>query len=354
MKKVIYLLLFIGLALGAKFLFFPGNVGNEPSKGGGKPKGPSPVKVYVLNPQPLQQTIQAPGIVLPSERVELMPETSGRITGIFFTEGKPVSKGQLLIKLNDAELQAQLSKARQQFKVQSDRLSRLKKLLEINGASREEFELTDAQVQGIQADMNLLLAQIAKTEIKAPFSGIIGLREVSEGAYITPGNRVATLVETQQPKLSFALPGYQAAQVEPETTVKCNIPGDTTAYFASIFASDAVASDRSRLVSFKAKFKENPATIIPGRSLTVEIPLRTLPSALMVPTESVIPILKGQKVFIVKNGQAEERKITTGFRNSSMVEVLSGLEAGDSVITTGMMSLKAGNELKIINARPKK
>lgn len=354
MKKILLIALVFGLAIGAKFLFFPGNSGADAAKGGGKPKGPSPVKVYVVNPQPLEQTVQVPGIVMPTESVDLMPEAAGRVTGIFFTEGKAVSKGQLLVKLNDAELQAQLSKVKQQAKVQADRLNRLRKLLEINGTSREEVDLAETQVQGLQADQDLLAAQIAKTEIRSPFSGIIGLRQISEGAYISPGTRVATLVEGNQLKLSFSLPGFQAAQVDPQATVNCSIPGDTTDYLAQIFASDAIASDRSRLIEFRARFNGNLRNMVPGRSLAVNVPLRTVPAALMLPTEAIIPILKGQKVFIAKNGKAEERKIQTGYRDAAMVEVTSGLEAGDSVITTGIMSLKAGSDLKIITPKPKK
>ena len=136
--------------------------------------------------------------------------------------------------------------------------------------------------------------------------------------------------------------------------MNCSIPGDTTDYLAQIFASDAIASDRSRLIEFRARFNGNLRNMVPGRSLAVNVPLRTVPAALMLPTEAIIPILKGQKVFIAKNGKAEERKIQTGYRNAAMVEVTSGLEAGDSVITTGIMSLKAGSDLKIITPKPKK
>jgi membrane fusion protein (multidrug efflux system) len=310
--------------------------------------------VYVVNPQTLEQTVQVPGVVLPTESVDLMPESSGRVTGIFFTEGKSVAKGQLLVKLNDAELQAQLSKVKQQIKVQTDRLTRLRKLLEINGTSREEVDLVETQVQGLQADQDLIAAQIAKTEIRAPFSGTIGLRRISEGAFIGPGTKVATLVEGTQLKLSFTLPGFQAVQVDPNASVYCRFSGDTTVYTAQIFASDAIASDRTRLVEFKSTFVGNPKGIIPGRSLNVDVPLRTVPAALMVPTQAIIPILKGQKVFVAKNGIAEERKILTGYRNEAFVEVTSGLQAGDSVITTGIMSLKQGSELKIIPSKPKK
>jgi membrane fusion protein (multidrug efflux system) len=107
-------------------------------------------------------------------------------------------------------------------------------------------------------------------------------------------------------------------------------------------------------VEFKSTFVGNPKGIIPGRSLNVDVPLRTVPAALMVPTQAIIPILKGQKVFVAKNGIAEERKILTGYRNEAFVEVTSGLQAGDSVITTGIMSLKQGSELKIIPSKPKK
>ena len=125
-------------------------------------------------------------------------------------------------------------------------------------------------------------------------------------------------------------------------------------YTAKIFASDAIASDRSRLIEFRSRFNGNPRNIIPGRSLAVDVPLRTVPAALMLPTEAIIPILKGQKVFIAKNGKAEERKVLTGYRNAAMVEITDGLQPGDSVITTGIMSLKPGSDLKIITPKPKK
>lgn len=349
MKKIILGIVIIGLLIGAKLLFFPGKAGAP--KGGPKGKGPVPVQVHVVNPAELSRTIQSPGVLQGAESVELMPEASGRIVSISFSEGKRVEKGQLLVKLNDADLQAQLKKAELQTQLQEAKTARLRKLEAIKGVSAEELEAAENLLATLSAERDLLNAQIRKTEVRAPFSGTIGLRSVSEGAWVGPGTRIATLVEDKSLKLSFSVASRYAGMISEGALVKFRQSGDTTLHSARIYAREAQASEGSRMMLYRAQVESANAKLLPGKAVEVKIPLSTQADAILIPTQSIVPVLKGQKVFVVKNGKADEVQVTTDYRTESLIEVTQGLQPGDSVVTTGLLSLKKGAEVKVLPNR---
>jgi membrane fusion protein (multidrug efflux system) len=346
MKKWLIGVAVLALLIGAKLIFFPGKAGA--SKAGPKSKGPTPVQVYVVRPEPLNRIIQSPGVLLASERVDLMPEASGRIVSIAFGEGKRVQKGQLLVKLNDADLQAQLKRIQLQEALQSSRTERLRQLAAVKGVSAEELEIAENTLATLHADEELLMAQIRKTEIRAPFDGTIGIRAVSEGAWVGPGTRIATLVEDQGLKLAFSIASRYAERIAEGTQLKFRQTGDTTLYLAQVYAREAQASEGSRMIAYQATVSAPKASLLPGKAVEVGIPLSSRSDALLIPTQCIVPVLKGQKVYVVRNGKADEVQVSTDYRTATMVEVTQGLQPGDSVVTTGLLSLRKGGEVKVI------
>jgi membrane fusion protein (multidrug efflux system) len=311
----------------------------------------SKVTGLVLKPTSLDNTLSATGTITANNEVELRSEVAGRITGIYFKEGGKVQKGQLLVKINDADLRAQLKKLEYQRKLAQSQLARDEKLLAKEGISRQEFEVSENQVSTISADMDLVRAQLAKSEIRAPFSGIIGLKSVSEGAYISPNARIASLQEIEPVKIDFSIPEKYAGRVRQGHPVRFTIQGSEEVFEGSVFAVEPKIDVSTRTIQIRAICPNKENKVLPGAFARVSLILEKTPDALMVPTEAVIPELKGQKVYVAENGKAKPVKIKTGIRNDSTVEVIDGLKAGDTVVTTGIMYLKPDAPVKVVKLR---
>ncbi len=352
MKRLFILVLGIALLLGIKFLFFPG--AKDQTKSGPPPVQAMPVTIYVVDTAQLEQQITSTGTLRSNEEVDLIPEVSGKIVSLNFKEGDRVSKGQVLVKLNDNDLQAQLSKLQIQRKVQLEKADRLKSLLQLQGASQEEYDQAQNLVLVADADMNYVKAQIAKTEIRAPFSGIIGLRNLSEGAFVNANTPIARLQQTDLLKLDFAIPERYIDLLSLPLTVHFRVQGRTDDFKANVYALEPSVNTSTRTVQMRALVQNTNQQILSGQFAQVGLPLKTNHSALFIPTQAIIPILKGQKVFVCKNGKAQEAIVETGYRTDSQIEILSGLQAGDSVVVTGIMSLKKEAPLRVLPSKGQK
>lgn len=349
LKTLIIILVIAAAFIAVKLIFFPAQqAGGAP---GGKGKGPqpaTPVTVYIAQPQRLDNRIFVSGTVLPNEEVLLVPETSGKITGIYFKEGSRVSKGQLLVKINDAELQAQLRKLQVQEKLLDTQLERLQKLLDLKGISQEEYETLLTDVNAIKADIDLINAQLEKTRITAPFSGEIGLKSVSDGSYISPTTQIAILQQSDPVKIDFYIPEKYSALVSKGDTFSFSLENATGKYMASVIAIEPDIDQNTRTLHVRATSPNKKGEIRTGSYARVNFTLDRNESAILIPTESVIPVLKGKKVFVVRNGKAEEVMVETGLRSDKQIEIISGLQQGDTVVTTGSMQIKAGAPVKIV------
>ncbi len=308
---------------------------------------PASVSAIIVESARLSNNAQATGSLLANEEVILSPEVPGKITQLNFREGQLVSKGQLLIKLNDNDLQAQKKKLELQKKLASERAERLKKLVTINATSREEADVALSSVMEIQADIENLDAQIRKTEIRAPFNGTVGFRAVSEGAFVATGTRIAVLQQTNPLKLEFSLPEQYFSLLKLNSEVEFTLQGSETIFKGKTYAIEPQIDASTRSVRVRAHVENSGNKALPGTFVEVKVPLEETPDALMIPTEAIIPILKGQKVFVSRNGKAEEVQVKTGLRTDTDIEIIDGLQAGDTVITTGIMSLKKGTPLKV-------
>jgi membrane fusion protein (multidrug efflux system) len=330
------------LLVALKLLFFPNQSqqpgGNQPGKGG--PQKPVVVDGIIVTGSSLEENISAIGTLLANEEAELRAEIQGRIAEINFTEGTAVSKGALLIKLNDADLKAQLVKLEANLKLQKENAVRQKKLFEMNGVSRQQFDEAQTLVSSTEADISFTKAQIEKTEIRAPFSGIVGLRSISVGRVVGPGDVIATLQQTDPVKLDFSVPEKYAAMVSKGNEVQFTIDGNTTIQNAKIYAMEPKVDPQTRTVRVRAIGANPDGKLIPGSFARVMFSISKSNNAFLVPTQSVIPVLKGKKVMIVRNGMAVSQMVTTGLRQEKEIEILDGLKSGDTVLTTGLMQAR--------------
>lgn len=315
----------------------------------GKDKKPaSKVEGFVVTPTVLSQDIEMPGSLMAAEETELHPEVSGRVTGIYFTEGSNVGQGAMLVKLYDGDLQAQLAKLRVQLKVAKETLERYEALLKIGGVSVQEIEMYKLSVNNIQADMSIVQANIARTSLRAPFSGKLGLRNISIGAYVTPATTISTLRKLSQLKMEFTVPEKYGVGMKPGGLVQFGMESNEKTYAARIIATENNIAEETRSLKVRAVVTNADAQLIAGAFVKVKIALGENNAALMIPSQAVIPKARNKQVFVYRDGIASVETVTTGMRDSSMVEITSGLKAGDTVLITGLLTTKPGAKV-IIN-----
>lgn len=305
------------------------------------------VRAVVLGEQSLTDGIYVSGSLVPDEEVSLSFETSGKITGIFFKEGAHVAQGQLLAKINDAPLQAELRKKQAQLKLMQDRLFRAKALLEKEAVSKEAFQEAEANLAALRAEIDGVKAQIAQTELRAPFSGIIGLRQVSQGAFATTATTVATLTKTKPLKVEFSVPERYAGTLAAGTPLTFTAEGDLTPRQAKVYASDSRVDPETRTYTIRALYANTDGRLVPGRYVSVNLTTRQYDRTLAVPSEAIVSEMGIDKVFLCRNGKAEAVEISKGLRTDAQVQVLKGLSVGDTVITSGTMQLRQGQSVVV-------
>lgn len=325
--------------------------GSQGPKMGGKSGAampPSKVSGLVISSQAFESSINLSGALEADEEVAIHPEVSGLVKSILFTEGAQVSKGQLLVKLNDVELQAQLKQALSKQKLASETESRAKQLLAKEAISQEEYDVAFAELTNLRAQTELIRAQLAKTSIRAPFSGRIGLRTISTGEFVSSATSIAKLVNSQSIKVSFSVPEKYAGKIKNGTTINCTVSGSTTTFSAKIYAMDPSIETNTRTLQIRAKAANPGNKLVPGSFAKISLALSGIPDAILIPTQAIIPVLKGKKVFISKNGLATSVMIETGPRTDKSILVLSGLSVGDTLLTSGMMSLKDETPVNVL------
>ena len=310
-----------------------------------------PVETLVLKAGKLDSKLVITGSVLPNESLELSSETSGKITGIYFREGSQVKKGQVLLQINDEELRAEFEKQKNNRKLNEDNEFRQRKLLEKDAISQEEYDNALNRLNITLSDIKVLEAQLQKSRIVAPFSGVIGLRSVSEGAYITPGSVVATLYNISPAKIEFAIPGRYSTQVSEGKIIRFTIESDVKVFEGKVYALEPRIDPATRTLKLRALADNSNGMLLPGQFVKVDLILQTINNAILVPTEAVIPEQDGKKVFVLEKGKAKEVKIQTGIRSNTDLEVLSGLQANDTLITTGMLQLRSGMEVEVVKVK---
>jgi len=265
---------------------------------------------------------------------------TGRIVALNIHEGSSVKKGTVLVKLFDADLQAGLNKLEVQLQIAEKTEERQKELLKISGISQQDYDLSLLQVNNLKADIELTRVNIGKTEIRAPFDGRIGLRNVSEGAYVSPLTLLTTISQVNQLKIEFSIPEKYSSQVTNGATLNFTIDGTDKIFSATVSATESKVEENSRSLRVRAVVKGQDKFLVPGTFARVKFILDKNSQALMVPTQAIIPQARNKQLIIYRGGKADFETVTTGVRDSSNVQVLTGIQAGDTVITTGLLFLK--------------
>jgi membrane fusion protein (multidrug efflux system) len=356
MKKKTVIILVLAVVAGVIYFVYPKSAKNssdaksvqQSRNVGGRVL---PVDVYIVKSHGVTDVYPVNSSFLPSEEVDLCFEASGRITEIMFEEGTLVKKDQLLAKINDAKLQAQLKRLQAQLDLYNSKEFRQKSLLAQDAISQETYDESNTLVEMTRADIELVKAQIRETELRAPFDGFIGLRQMSEGAYANPTTVVAKLTKISPLKMEFSIPEAYIDMVKTGDKILFTVDGDTLQYRAEVYATDSKIDMTTLSSTIRAYYPNLDRKIPPGRFAHVVLQLNYDRNGISVPSESVVPDLGEHIVYKVDNNKAQKVQIEPGVRTESYVQILKGLNVGDTIVTTGIMQLRDGIDLQINSVR---
>jgi len=317
------------------------------TSGEGRSGGPLPVTGYIIQPQRIDNRVRTTGTVLANEEVELRSEVSGKIKQISFREGSRVAKGDMLLKINDDELQAQIKKFDAQLQLARDVERRRRQLYENKNISPEDYERTVFEVNAIEADIELYRARIEKTEIRAPFDGVIGLRSVSEGSIVSPSVRIAQLQDVRRVKVDFSIPEKYANAIRIGDLITFRRDGSDHIYRGSVYAIEPKIDPVTRTLLLRAIADNDDQQMMPGAFAEVDLVLSAVEDALVIPTEALVPELQGQKVFVYRGGIATPLPVETGVRLERSIQITKGLTVSDTVITSGILQIRPGMPVEL-------
>lgn len=301
----------------------------------------------VASTKTINAQIEVPGTILANESTEIHPEVSGRVVHLNIKEGAFVSQGTLLAKLYDEDLQAQMKKLDVQLKIADQTEKRQSQLLKIQGISQQDYDLSLLQVHNLNADMDIVKTAIRKTEIRAPFSGKLGLKNISPGAYVTPTTIATTISQVSQLKLQFSIPEKYGAQLKNGQNIDFTIDGVQKKFIATIIATESGITENTRSLAVRALIKNKDESLLPGAFAKVKLALEKSEDAIMIPNSSVLPQGRAKFIYLYKAGKAKQTEITTGVRDSTNIQALTGISKGDTVITTGLLYLRPDVDVKL-------
>lgn len=350
-KYIIYVLIVLGIA----YLIYYRIAANKKiaQDGAGMSKGKAgsgkglQVEGVVVTASDFTNDLEVTGTLEANESVELRSEVSGLVTSINFKEGASVSKGSLLVKINDRDIQAQLQEALTKQRLSATNENRSKQLLEKGAISQEEYDTSLADLQSLKAQTQLIRAQLAKTAIYAPFSGKIGLRSISVGGYITPTTLIANLSSINPLKISFSVPEKYIGQIKHDSEITFTTDGFNKKFTGRVFAIEPGINTQTRTLQIKALVPNTNNELLPGSFAKIKLALSTVKDALIIPNQAIIPVLNGKTVYISKDGKAQQVKVEAGTRTAEHIVITSGLSVGDTVLTTGAMALKPDAPVKV-------
>jgi membrane fusion protein, multidrug efflux system len=346
----IFLFIFFSFVFAFGLVSCKNNKEDASAKGKGKPQGLR-AEAFIVTPAVFQKDFSTGGTLKANEEIEIHPEISGRITPIGFNEGSYIRKGQTLINIYDADIIAQIRKLNAQRRLQQQLLNRQEELVKIGGISRQDYETTQAQISSIDADIAYQQAQLRKTKIVAPFDGRIGLRNVSPGAVVSPATLIATLQQVNPLKMDFSIPDQYRSSINIGKVVFFQLNNVNESLNGKIEAIEPGTDVNTRAIRVRAIVPNPSGKLSPGSFAQVKIPFESANTAILIPSQAIIPTTREKKVAIVRKGKAELVVVQLGTRTEDKVEITNGLVAGDTVITTGIMQVKPGMNVKITKVR---
>jgi membrane fusion protein (multidrug efflux system) len=306
------------------------------------------VEVMTLQAKPLRETLAATGSLLPRESIRLQSEVAGLVREIHFEEGKLAKKGDVLVTIDDSELQAQLKRAEAQLELATTAEGRQRSLAKSRGISEADYDQSLANLHVAQAEVELIKTQVAKTRIVAPFDGVAGLRQVSLGAYLTPGTQICSFQDISSLKIDFALPERYLDVVKVGQTITFQVVGRSDEFQASVVAIEPAIDIATRSLMIRAVVPNEERRLLPGAFAQVEVQTDEIPNAITIPPIALIPGLQKQTVFLHKEGKVMEREVESSLRSSAAVQIVEGLEPGEELIVSGILQLRPGMKVQTI------
>jgi membrane fusion protein (multidrug efflux system) len=302
---------------------------------------------FIVKHRSVSDKIEVPGSLMPAEQTQIKSEVPGRVVTLNIQEGSVVQKGALLIKLFDGDLQTQLKKLQVQLQIAQKTQERQGELLKINGISQQEYDLVELNVQTLNVDIEATRIAISKTELRAPYAGQVGLRNISLGAYISPSDVITTLRQVNELKLEFSIPEKYAKEIKKGDKVSFRVDGGAQSHQATVMATENSIEQTTRTLRVRAIVKNNHPELVPGVFAKVTLQLGKDSNAMMVPTQAVIPTARNKQVILLRKDSAVFTVVETGIRDSVFVQVISGLQVGDTVITSGLMVIRPNGKVKV-------
>ena len=341
MKPIYTLLIFLVFFASCK-----GKKDTPPASANKASTPPAIVDVLIASKQTITSQIEANGSVVSNEYVELHPELSGRLTYLNVPEGNFIKQGTIIARINDADLQAQLNKTKVLLELAQKTEDRLGKLLKVNGINQADYDAALNTVNGYKADLAYTQSLIDKTILKAPFSGVLGLRQVSPGAYITTATIIATLQQLDKVKIDFTLPEEYSKLIKKGGYVDVLVDiAKKTKVKATIVATEPQVNQNTRNLKVRAILQGGKVN--PGAFVKVYLNSEVDNKAILVPTNAIIPDDKNKQLVLARNGKAVFVNVITGLRQADFVEIVSGINAGDSVVVTGVLFTRPKAALKV-------
>jgi len=309
------------------------------------------VETVTLEPRPFRETLQATGTLRAREAASLQSEVAGVVTKIHFEEGQPVEAGTLLVEIDDAQWQAQHERAKARVVLADANEKRQRELLGSGDLSQATYDETAANLRVARAELALVEAELAKTRVRAPFDGIVGLREVSVGSYLSPGSPIVRIAAIDALKLDFSLPERYQELIRTGAPVRFTVSGRSGEFEGRVYAVEPVIDADTRSLLLRAEIPNPDGRLLPGAFADVELVLDDVPDALLVPAAALIPGLKRQTVYVFHDGVVEEREIEAGIRTADAVVVEKGLAPGERVVVTGLLQVRDGMAVEAVERR---
>ncbi len=319
--------------------------------GGPRQRGPMNADGFVVEKKSISDQVEVPGTLLPAEVTEIRAEVSGRVVALNIQEGKTVPKGTLLVKLFDGDLQAQLKKLQVQLEIATKTEERQRDLLEISGISQQDYDLSELQVENLRADIEAVRIAISKTEIRAPYAGRLGLRQVSLGALLSPNDIITSISQVQYLKLEFSIPEKYANEAQSGSVVTFRVDGGRSNHYGRVIATENTVEAVTRTLRVRARVDEKHAELVPGTFARVSLQLGKDSSALLVPSQAVIPQARGKQMILLRKDSVQFVNVETGLRDSAFVQILTGVKEGDTILTTGLMAIRPDSRIRLASVK---
>lgn len=310
-----------------------------------------PVDVYIVKPVELENKVITGGTIVANEEVQIRSELTRKVTGIYFKEGTYVPQGKVLFKLDDSDLLARLKKLDLQEALALKTEQRETELLTKGLATQEQYDIAANELATVQADRELVEVELDKTNIRAPFSGVTGFRNVSIGSLVTNANILTTIQDIGKIKIDFSIPEKFIVAFREGQQIKFKVDGIDQEFTGTVVSYDPQLNENTRSIILRATADNKGGRLLPGAFVRVTLELGDITNALLVPSEAIIPKLKGQSIYIMRGGVPKLTDVEIGTRTEKDVQILTELAPGDTVITTNILRIRPNSKVKVVNAK---